>query len=650
MDDDDDEKPIIRRRRGEADAVNFTFRSNNPDEDVALGIKGVAVRLGGRLVLQDASWMVRTGEKLALVGPNGCGKTTQLRVLTGELVPEEGSIFLSRPDLKMAVLSQGFVDELDNEKTLKDELLSVIPKEAEILRNLTEVQKELEGTTSTDPDILEGLQNRLIELQNDADAYRVYDIDDRLNSILNATGFVEGDEVLKVAIFSGGFKVRIGMAKIFMTRPDALLLDEPTNHLDLESVEWIEGFLKAQNLPIVVVSHDREFMNRVCTRTVETVEGMTYSYNGTYSDYIEAREKKIEQWQDKYEKQEKRVKELEEFIKVNRGKQALSRARDKKIEELERLKTSPDFLDPPPSYVKKIRFRFPMPPKEQRGGGKAETLAELRRATHGYPDDLRDGGVDKLFEEANFTVSPGEKIGIVGRNGTGKSTLLKLLMGKEKPLEGKVLTADPRTTGFFTQHQADLLPADKTAFEVVKEANEILMDDDGLMEILKKFRFRGDRANVKCENLSGGEKARLAIVRMMLIPSRMLVLDEPTNHLDIGMKETLELALREYEGAVVIVSHDRWFLSQTCRKIVAIQNRKVEHYEGDFRYYMDTNIELKKKIEKHYIKGAGVIQSVPLSLEERRAKERVGLRKNATKKLAEAKKESLQSMFVQKRY
>jgi ATP-binding cassette subfamily F protein 3 len=267
-----------------------------------------------------------------------------------------------------------------------------------------------------------------------------------------------------------------------------------------------------------------------------------------------------------------------------------------------------------------------MPPKVRRGAKTKQSLCEIKDVTHGYGD-----GVDAtLFENARFEVRIGEKIGIVGRNGTGKSTLLRLLMGEEKPSveQGKVYPADPKTSRFFTQHQADLLPFDKSAIQVVKEANRVNMDENDILELMKKFRFKNDRLQILCGDLSGGEKARLAIVRMMLSPAQLLILDEPTNHLDVAMKETLELSLREFPGGVVVVSHDRWFLSQTCTEIYAIEDKEVKHYEGDFRYYLDNNDAIRKKVEKHYMKGSDGIGRVPDSLDDLKRKNRGRIKKN----------------------
>jgi len=645
---EEDEEPVmIKRKRGADDQVDWTFlQKGDVEGEVTVGIREVAIRLGGRQVLQDASWTVKTGEKLALVGANGCGKTTQLRVLLNQLTPEKGEVVKSPANAKVAILEQSFVDELDPERTLKEELLSALPEQKAILDEKAEVTKALEANPE-DPQEQERLVNRLTELTTLEEEYGTYKLDDQLATIKNIAGFLEEDLDRKVGLFSGGWKVRIGVSKLFMGSPDILLLDEPTNHLDLEAVEWIEGFIRSLNSPVVVVTHDREFMNRTCNRVVETVEGMTYSYEGNYTEFIKQKEQKMILWKKKWDLQEKKRKELQDFIKQNRGVQSLANTRQKRMKELEEL--TQNGIDPPPSFVKRISFRFPEPAKTYRGGALWETLAELKEVSHGYGDDPTAVEWD-LLKNCDFQVGPGDKIGIIGGNGRGKSTLLRILMGLEQPSKGgTVRTADPDMTGFFAQHQADLLPMDKTGWQIVKEANEILMDDRELQEIMKKFRFRGDRMHVKVASLSGGEKARLAIVRMMLIPSRMLIFDEPTNHLDVPMKETLEFALREYGGAVVIVSHDRWFLSQTCKKIVEIKDGDVIAYDGDFRYYMDMNQDVRKKIESHYTGVDGLIESVPGTLAEKRKKERKGLRKNASVRWQQERREQLQSSFLSRR-
>ncbi|CAK0815973.1 unnamed protein product [Prorocentrum cordatum] len=532
------------------------------------------------------------------------------------------------------------------------------------------------------------LIERLMELQALGDQYKVDQVEPRLRGVLAKCGFLDSDLDLKVGNFSGGWKVRMGLAKIFMNSPDVLLLDEPTNHLDLESVEWLETFLINQDIPVVVVSHDREFMDRVCNKIVDTAEGMTYSYKGNYTQFLEQREEKMRIWKAKFRQQCKEVSAIEKYIKVNKGKQAMSQAVARRTRELETRRKSKDWMDPPPRLLKRIKFFFPEPPVQQRGSRKSVTLAALNNTTHGYGD-----GIDKvLFDGATMTVDYGDKIGIVGANGAGKSTLLRLLLGKEEPISGSQSSEGRKPWRFrlyptaykpgtvvlregladFTQHQADLLPQDLTTLEAVEQSNGMGMaqkDFRGqqslharstsiwriavanvdaacgkqhgeeaaggladLIEIMSKFRFKGKRLDVKVGACSGGEKARLAIVRMMLTPSQLLVLDEPTNHLDVTMKETLEYSLREFPGAAVIVSHDRYFLSQTCRKILEVKNGKVRIHDGDFRSYMESDRELRKKIERRYSGASAGILPVPMSGEEAKAESRGGLKKYAYKR------------------
>lgn len=642
-DDDDEIREPIKRRRGDQDLVSFEMETGGLEGMVSVGLKNVVMRLGGRLILQDASWVVRTGDKMALVGANGCGKTTQLNILTGDMTADEGEVMMNRKNIRMAVLSQGFVDELVPERTLEEELLAAVPKESAVLKDIADVQKKIDEAGEGSEEVME-LIDQLTALQDKADELKAYDLDARMNSILAKVGFLREDLSQTVGLFSGGWKVRIGLSKIFMTAPDVLLLDEPTNHLDLQSVEWLEQFLYKQTLPIVLVSHDREFMDRVCNRTVETVEGMTYTYKGGYSEYIKQRDEKMAIWRKKYAVQEKQVKEIEKFIKVNRGSPSMANARNRKIADLEKWKASDKWLDPPPRYARRIKFNFPEPPKARRGTKMVSTLAEMSRVTHGYGE----GADSLLLKEADLAVRNGDKIGIIGRNGSGKSTLLRLLMGQEKPSHqesGYIMPCDPEKTRFFTQHQADLLPPDMSALAVVEDANEIGMDNRQLIEIMRKFRFKGDRLDIQCKDLSGGEKARLAIVRMMLSPSQLLIFDEPTNHLDVPMKETLEYSLREFDGAAVIVSHDRWFLSQTCETIVEIKDGEVVKYNGDFRHYMDRNPDVKQKIESHYARNSQAIGPVPVSKAERRKMERGGLKKNHMRRKRQERKDLINSVF-----
>eukprot|EP00929_Paragymnodinium_shiwhaense_P123930 TRINITY_DN984_c0_g1_i2.p1 TRINITY_DN984_c0_g1~~TRINITY_DN984_c0_g1_i2.p1 ORF type:complete len:1125 (+),score=350.42 TRINITY_DN984_c0_g1_i2:73-3447(+) len=665
---------ITGRRRGQVESSkDVELDKGFIDGDITVGLSKIQVRLGGRQIIKDASWVIKNGERVAMTGANGCGKTTQLKVLMGDLEPDEGFVYKSDPDIKMAVLTQTFVDEMDPDRTLKQELLTAVAKQAKVLEDIDSVQVSIEN--ETDDMKKAELIEELTQLQVKAEEMRVFNLDKRIDRIMAKVGFLPEDLDAKVGSFSGGWKVRIGLSKIFMQAPDVLLLDEPTNHLDLESVEWLEGFLVKQELPIAFVSHDREFMNRVCTRVIDTVDGKTYKYGGNYADFMAEKEQRFETWKKKHTAQEKELAELQEFIKLNKQNQNMAQVRQKKQTQIDKILQSSDFMEPPPRPTRRIAFRFPEPPKARRGSMKLTTLASMQDVTHGYGE----AADSTLFNRATLTIRPGDKIGIVGRNGTGKSTLLRLLMGWEDPSGGgKVIPPDPRHTQFFSQHQADLLPAEGTPWKIVQQANQMDMTQQDLEELMKKFRFSGERLNQKIENLSGGERARLAILCMMLTPSQVLVFDEPTNHLDVPMKETLEFALREYQGAVVVVSHDRWFLSQTCKRIVAIEKKpskmwvhvpeglergdemdvdtpdgqtlhitipkgfkkygrkfqidytsqpQVYDYQGDFRYYMDTNSDARQKIEKHYLQGSMGIDSLPYTQEEEKAKARGGLKK-----------------------
>jgi len=641
--DDKDEEVIIKRKRGKGDIVDFNFGEESKVQgEIAIGIKGVSLRLGGRQILQDASWVVKTGEKVAMVGANGCGKTTQLKVLLRELQPDEGEIVESQDNIRYGLLEQGFVDGLDPERTLKEELLAAIPKQADTLRELGEVEEALQSTQ--DPKEQTRLIDRLGALQADVAAYDTYSLEKRLHHLAEKVGFVEEDLEQKVGLFSGGWKVRIGLTKIFMTAPDVLLLDEPTNHLDMESVEWLETFLKQEaSLPIIVVTHDREFMNQVCEKVVETVEGITYTFNGSYSSYVTQRTAKMEKWWDGYRTQVRTVAAIEKFIKQNKNVQATAVQRKKKEMELQKMKESESWLDPPPRTFKQIKFTFPAPEIDQRVR-KMRLLASMRNVTHGYT------GIDEiLFEDASLAVRPSDKIGIVGNNGAGKSTLLRLLMGDEQPSGGGAIQiVDPKQTLYFAQHQADLLPANKTALEVVKDRSEILITETKLVEIMKKFRFKGSRLDTKVEHLSGGERARLAIVCMMLVPSQMLIFDEPTNHLDVPMKETLENAIRAYNGAVVIVSHDRWFLSQTCDKVLEIKDSKVQLYDGDYRFYLDNNLDISLHAQKKYTGLDGQIKSISEAYGQDK-KPKGGLRKHQRVRNIEERSKELMANFLSHR-
>jgi len=573
---------------------------------VSLRLKNIGITFKGQDVLTDASWAVSTGDRVGLVGANGGGKTTQLRILSGELEATTGDIIKSSADLKLAFLRQEFVDELISTRTLKEELLSVFTEEAAILKELDEVTAELE-TTGGDTARMQVVLDRMEKLQKMADGKSVSTLDSRVEKILDTMGFQpeEGDNL--VASFSGGWKMRIGLGKILLTKPNILLLDEPTNHLDLESIEWMESFLINQNIPMVIVSHDREFLDKVCTKIVDTESGVTSSYDGNYSRFMKMKRERQEAWQASYDAQMKRVKGDKDFInRFKVGAQAAQAASRQK--RLEKQMASDDWVRKPPTPGKKLRFRFPAAPRM----GDGYAVCNIKNVKHGYAERP---GKEVLFQDVDFSVEKGERVAFLGPNGCGKSTLLRLVVGNEAPNEGKCLLGggdnENLAVNYYEQNQADCLDLDLTVLKTMQLATDGTVEYEELRALLGQFLFKGDTVDKKLSVLSGGEKARVALCRMMLKPCNLMVLDEPTNHLDIPAKEMLEEALQYYDGTLLVISHDRYFISQVANVIAAFEDKRLARYNGDYKHYMDVNNEWRAKVEARYLDGIEGIKELP---------------------------------------
>jgi len=383
-----------------------------------------------------------------------------------------------------------------------------------------------------------------------------------------------------------------------------LSLSFKANHLDLESVEWLEAFLRNQNLPMVIVSHDREFLDQVCTKIVDAEGGICTEYSGNYSRFLQLKKAKMDSWHAAYNAQEKKIKEERQWI--NKFKLKQPQAVKQRQAQLEKLVNSPDYVQKPPFNGKPFRFRFPPAPRL------SDEVAEVKGLTHGYGD-----GANRLFEDSEVSIEKGDRIAIIGPNGSGKSTLLRILMGKEEPNEGSAEFVGANVyPAYFEQNQADVLDLTKTVIETVQGAS-INQSYNELRALLGQFLFKGDAVEKKVENLSGGEKARLSLCCMMLKESNLLILDEPTNHLDIPAKEMLEEALQHFEGSVVIISHDRFFISKVATTIIAIEDKKLVKYGGDYKFYMDKSKKVKEKIEARYVTGLDRIGNAPvINLEE----------------------------------
>ena len=524
-------------------------------------------------VLKDINWEVKPGDRIGLVGMNGAGKSTQLRLIAGEDEPTSGTII--RPSsLNIAYLTQEF--EVDARRTVREEFWTVFKEANEVQKAIADIQIKME---TADPDALDTLIHDLDRQQRQFEALDGYGLEARIEKILPEVGFASDDGDRLVSAFSGGWQMRMSLGKILLQAPDLLLLDEPTNHLDLETIEWLETYLKGLTTPMVIVSHDREFLDRLCTQIVETERGVSTSYLGNYTAYLTQKAETQQAQQAAFERQQKELEKQQAFVERFRASATRStqaKSRERQLEKVERI-------DAPTGNVRTLDFRFPDAP---RSGREVVKISDL---THFYNDNI-------LFLGANLLIERGDRIAFLGHNGSGKSTLLKIIMGMESPSEGIAQIGEHGVIpGYFEQNQAEALALDKTVMDTIHDEVPDWKDEE-VRTLLGKFLFSKDTVFKKVETLSGGEKARLALAKMLLQPVNVLILDEPTNHLDIPAKEMLEAALKNYEGTVLVVSHDRYFISQVANKIVELRDGELKLYRGDYHYYLEKIAEEKEKL------------------------------------------------------
>ncbi|MBD1840609.1 ABC-F family ATP-binding cassette domain-containing protein [Coleofasciculus sp. FACHB-64] len=523
-------------------------------------------------VLKDVNWEVKPGDRIGLVGVNGAGKSTQLKIIAGEMEPTAGEVI--RPaNLHIAYLTQEF--EVDPTRTVREELWTVFKEANEVQHALAQVPREME---TANPEELDRLIHKLDRLQRQFEALDGYGLDARIEKMLPEMGFAPEDGDRLVSAFSGGWQMRMSLGKILLQKPDLLLLDEPTNHLDLETIEWLETYLKGLKTPIVIVSHDREFLDRLCTQIVETERGVSTTYLGNYSAYLQQKAENQEAQLSAYERQQKELEKQQVFVdrfRASATRSTQAKSREKQLEKIERIEA-------PTGGLRTLRFRFPDAPRSGR------EVVEIQNLVHTYDEKI-------LFLDANLLMERGDRIAFLGPNGAGKSTLLRLIMGMEQPTEGSVqLGAHNVIPGYFEQNQAEALDLSRTVMETIHDEVPEWKNEE-VRTLLGRFLFSGDTVFKKVEALSGGEKARLALAKMLLRPVNLMILDEPTNHLDIPAKEMLEEAIQNYEGTVILVSHDRYFISKVANKIVEIRDGEFRLYRGDYHYYLDKIAEEKEQ-------------------------------------------------------
>ena len=525
-------------------------------------------------VLKDVTWEVKPGQRIGLVGVNGAGKTTQLKIVAGEIEPTAGQVV--RPaSLNIAYLTQEF--EGDPDGTVRGEFWKVYTEANANQQQQKAVQKRLETITPDEAEELEQLLKKMDRLQREFEGMDGYTLESQIEKMMPEVGFQPGDGDRKIREFSGGWQMRISLGKVLLQEPDILLLDEPTNHLDLETIEWLETYLKGLKQPMVIVSHDRHFLDRLCTHIVETERGVSSFYVGNYSKYLAQKEEAAAAQLGAFERQQKELAKQQAFVdkfRASATRSTQAKSREKQLEKIERIEA-------PLSKVKQLRFQFPPAPRSGR------IVVDISDLSHGFGDDL-------LYLGAELEIERGDRIAFLGPNGCGKSSLLRLIVGEDEPLEGEIKLGHNVLPSYFAQNQADALDLTKSVMNTIHDEAPHMKDEE-VRTMLGQFLFSNDTVFKPVEALSGGEKGRLALAKMLLRKANLLILDEPTNHLDIPAKETLENALKDYDGTVLVVSHDRYFIRQIATKVVDIRDGEFHVYAGYDDYYEKTHIKPKKQ-------------------------------------------------------
>lgn len=540
-----------------------------------ISISDITKSHSGHTLYEGASFQLKPGEKVGLVGPNGAGKTTFFRLIVGEEKPDTGSI--SMPSgWRVAYFSQN-VGEMKGRTALAE----VMAGDAEIVKlkdQMDALQVQLDEAyadpdQTPDDDWLAGVLEKLGDVQTAFEKRGGFDMETRAQEVLTGLGIEPARHASPVEHFSGGWKMRIALAKVLITKPDVILMDEPTNYLDMETILWLEGWLKAFPGAILMTSHDRWFMNSIANKIVEVRHGAVTTYTGNYDFYERERDIRREQLEAQKDRQDAMLKKEEEFIakfaaRASHAAQVQSRV--KKLDKIERVEMAPDEVA--------IQFEFPQAP---RGGNDVVVIENLGKV---WKRD--DGFENRVFSGLNATVRRQEKVAIVGVNGAGKSTLLKMITGDVDPTEGRVKTGEGIKLGYFGQFTLDVLKPDSTVWDEVKNYVP-LMSDGAVRSLLAAFLFRGDDIEKKVKYLSGGEKARLVLAGILATPKNLLVLDEPTNHLDIRSREILLDALKSYDGTVMLVSHDRHFLRELTNRVWEVDKGVIHQFPGTYKEWLN---------------------------------------------------------------
>ena len=542
-----------------------------------ISVDGLTVEFGGSALFSDISFVINEKDRIALMGKNGAGKSTLLKILAGVREPTRGKVSAPK-DTVIAYLPQHLMTE--DGRTVFEDTAQAFAHLHEMEAEIAALNKELETRTDYESDSYMELIERVSTLSEKFYSIEEINYDADIEKTLLGLGFTREDFNRQTSEFSGGWRMRIELAKLLLKKPDVLLLDEPTNHLDIESIQWLEDFLIDNGQAVVVISHDRAFVDHITTRTIEVTMGRIYDYKVNYSQYLQLRKERREQQQKAYDEQQKFIAETKDFIERFKGTYSKTLQVQSRVKMLEKL----EILEVDEEDTSALRLKFPPSP---RSGSYPVTIENVSKS---YGDHT-------VFRNANLTIERGDKIAFVGKNGEGKSTLVKCIM-KELEHDGTLTIGHNVMIGYFAQNQASLLDENLTVFQTI---DDVAKGDirNKIKDLLGAFMFGGENSAKKVKVLSGGERTRLAMIKLLLEPVNLLILDEPTNHLDMKTKDILKQALMDFDGTLIVVSHDRDFLDGLVTKVYEFGNKKVtEHLEGIYEFLQRKKMENLNELER----------------------------------------------------
>ena len=542
--------------------------------DIMISIDGLAVEFGGTTLFSDISFVINEKDRIALMGKNGAGKSTLLKILAGVRQPTRGKISAPK-DCVIAYLPQHLMTE--DGRTVFQETAQAFAHLHEMEAEIDRMNKELETRTDYESELIE----QVSALSEKFYAIDATNYEEDVEKALLGLGFTREDFNRQTSDFSGGWRMRIELAKLLLQKPDVLLLDEPTNHLDIESIQWLEDFLINNGKAVIVISHDRKFVDNITTRTIEVTMGRIYDYKVNYSKYLELRKERREQQQKAYDEQQKFIAETKEFIERFKGTYSKTLQVQSRVKMLEKLV----LLEVDEEDTSALRLKFPPSPRS----GNYPVIMENVGKTYGE---------HVVFKNANLTIERGDKVAFVGKNGEGKSTLVKCIMG-ELEHEGTLTIGHNVQIGYFAQNQASLLDENLTVFQTIDDVAKGEIRNK-IRDLLGAFMFGGPEESMKkVKVLSGGERTRLAMIKLLLEPVNLLILDEPTNHLDMKTKDILKQALMDFDGTLILVSHDRDFLDGLVSKVYEFGNKRVtEHLSGIYEFLEKKKMDSLRELER----------------------------------------------------